>query len=775
MLRKNALLLGLIYFSLTSFGQIVKSGTISSNQTWSADTIKVTGNITINNGITLTINPGVFIEFQGYYSIDVKGRIVALGTETDSVKFDIIPDSIGRGWNGIIFNNTSTTNDTSKFEYCRISNSKREVKGGVFFIYYYSKVSFSNCLFSDNLIRNSNSYEGGGVIFIDHSNIKVHKCKFFNNGIASNHWGNRGGAIYSYYSSLVVENSIFYNNGSGSSVGGAIAFTKGSGRMVNCLFYSNSSSSGGGALYGDYGFNGKVINCTFVNNQSTVGGNFGGGAIYIFGNYGLCNINITNTILWQNTSNQIFIDDSKAVIQYSCVENPTNSIRTYDGGTLNYMENNLYVDPKFKDISTNNFNIESSSLLINAGIPDTTALGILKYDLNDSLRICNNRIDIGAYEYQQEPDPRIVISSDIPNSFIRYDHLFVESINVLSYPESYTYTFLINPDGMVVRNDSIIWTPTKGHASRSYNVSLKVANSLLSDTLNFTIHVLDDNEFAELENQDLVWDFDTVKVFSDLTVQNGNTLTIKPGTFIEFQGHYKLNIQGRILASGTADSIISFTAKDTILTNTSGGWNGIRFAKTPVSNDSSILVNCVFKYGNGLFGSTYGGALYFEKFNKILVLNCKIVNNKAVYGGGIYCNDASPLFINNLIVRNEGASGGAFGLSYGASPRIINNTIASNNSGISCFIASPIIKNTILWNKAGYEVYGYEPSASLSYCNTKGGLFSGEGNFSKDPLFVNISNLNYDISDASPCVNAGNPSWTTDSLITLFDLSGMID
>ena len=61
----------------------------------------------------------------------------------------------------------------------------------------------------------------------------------------------------------------------------------------------------------------------------------------------------------------------------------------------------------------------------------------------------------------------------------------------------------------------------------------------------------------------------------------GRTLTINPGTYIEFQGHYKLEVYGRLLAIGTEDSIIIFTVKDTTLLydldTIAGGWDGIEF------------------------------------------------------------------------------------------------------------------------------------------------------------------------------------------------------
>ena len=89
-----------------------------------------------------------------------------------------------------------------------------------------------------------------------------------------------------------------------------------------------------------------------------------------------------------------------------------------------------------------------------------------------------------------------------------------------------------------------------------------------------------------------VWSADTVMVIGDLTIPDGEVLTIDPGTYIEFQGHYKFNVQGQILAVGSEQDSIYFTA-----INHDEGWHGIRFDNTPATNDSSKFYYCSLKYG----------------------------------------------------------------------------------------------------------------------------------------------------------------------------------
>ena len=114
-------------------------GNITQNTLWNADTVKLTCNIVINNGITLTINPKVYVESQGHYSITVNGRIVANANATDSIIFTA--KNISTGWAGIIFNSTPAGNDTSKFSFCRFNYSKNtSLNGGALNVTNFSKI-----------------------------------------------------------------------------------------------------------------------------------------------------------------------------------------------------------------------------------------------------------------------------------------------------------------------------------------------------------------------------------------------------------------------------------------------------------------------------------------------------------------------------------------------------------------------------------------------------------------------------------------------------------
>ena len=146
-------------------GKTTVSGSLIQDTVWSTNTVKVMGSVTVENGITLTILPGVKVEFQDYYSLTVKGRLLASGTPSDRIVFTtdepnlFTPDgSHGGCWNGIRFPGTRETNGGSLLEYCILEYSKDTALeaedppgcGGALRVYDFSKLAVRNCIFRHN-------------------------------------------------------------------------------------------------------------------------------------------------------------------------------------------------------------------------------------------------------------------------------------------------------------------------------------------------------------------------------------------------------------------------------------------------------------------------------------------------------------------------------------------------------------------------------------------------------------------------------------------------
>jgi len=126
-------LIVILFFSFTinylsAQTTIEVSGEIQNDTVWNADTVKVTGDISINPLVTLTIKPGVVVQFQGPYEISVKGTLDAIGN-SDSIILFTVKDTTGFSnhesdsgyWRGILYNGYplgEIQGNTSDFEYC---------------------------------------------------------------------------------------------------------------------------------------------------------------------------------------------------------------------------------------------------------------------------------------------------------------------------------------------------------------------------------------------------------------------------------------------------------------------------------------------------------------------------------------------------------------------------------------------------------------------------------------------------------------------------------
>ena len=115
-MKKFVYILFLLIVSI-SYSQTDVKGNLSENVTWekAKSPYNVTENISVAKDVTLTIEPGVKINFAQYAKMTVNGKLLAEGTAQDSIIFT------GNQWSGIIIDYQS--NEGSKIKYARIANA----------------------------------------------------------------------------------------------------------------------------------------------------------------------------------------------------------------------------------------------------------------------------------------------------------------------------------------------------------------------------------------------------------------------------------------------------------------------------------------------------------------------------------------------------------------------------------------------------------------------------------------------------------------------------
>lgn len=435
--RKNVTMLFLLLISVCSplFGDIQKNGhdnsyykivgTNISGEILSDSTLRknlspyyVNGDVTITNSKTLTIEPGVELIFKGAYSLIVNGRLLACGTQSDSVKFHSENSDIK--WRGIRFDSTPATNDSSYIKYCSIRNSSGTISGqytagGGIYINGFSKV---NVLY--NLIENNSAKFGAGIYCSNGNPYIAYNYVKYNKSISS------GAGIYLSSSDAVVTNNyIMYNSISNANYiygAGIDCRDNSNAKIINNviaynILYNQWSADGCGinvfmcnpditgnlitnniitsaAFHTGGGINlhtskAIITNNTILNNTAKKGGG-------VFIKYNSSPV-IKNNIIRNNTAeyfgNQIAIDDGICAPTFY-----NNNIQNFEGSTTSsgVFVNNIDKDPQFVNAGVHIYQLGFSSPCVDAGVLD--GINLPQRDLAGNLRISNSRVDIGAYE-----------------------------------------------------------------------------------------------------------------------------------------------------------------------------------------------------------------------------------------------------------------------------------------------------------------------------------------------------------------------------------------
>lgn len=290
-MKQKILLLSFILFSLNINAQTnISGGNVFGKWTKANSPYRINGNITIPKDSTLSIEPGVSIQFGPRKHLKVDGRILALGKakSTDSIWFTRQNTHDTNYWRGIKFINTSNSNDTSIFKHCVFNHCKslfdstKAFLGGVFTIFNYGKVKLLNNTFYKN-----ESNIGTGVYLSNNAYCLIKSCNFKNNIVSQFFYFNEGfyqahqpkgsGIAVELNSNVDIDSCVFKTNYRGKQYlqspsilyeasvvdvrGSTYDKQKAYATITNSIFDGNE----GIVLYADDRAVVNVNNCSFVN------------------------------------------------------------------------------------------------------------------------------------------------------------------------------------------------------------------------------------------------------------------------------------------------------------------------------------------------------------------------------------------------------------------------------------------------------------------------------------------------------------------------------
>ena len=198
---------------------VIGEGHITLDTVWdlSNSTYYIEGNVTVDYGVNLTIEPGVEVFFNGYYNLYIEGNLSAVGNESDMIKFtsnETMANVSFGDWESIHVNATGYID----IRYCNItyanygisisqSESENQIQNNLITNNWIGVSIFesTNCTLKNNNV--SDNYNHG--ILLSHSDANLIQDNYLsNNGILS-----IGNGLHLHYSDdNIILNNIIWNN-----------------------------------------------------------------------------------------------------------------------------------------------------------------------------------------------------------------------------------------------------------------------------------------------------------------------------------------------------------------------------------------------------------------------------------------------------------------------------------------------------------------------------------------------------------------------------------
>ena len=322
----------------------------------------VLNNVIIRNNVATAFGGGVF-SYGGKFTmtnVTVTGNqnmgegqgggMMLAGTEGTLDSMTITNNTANSSHGGAIWTNNSGDNEPGWVMTNSIISGNHSDWFGGGIIFAWSDPTVINTVISENT-----SYWGGGGVMGLESGFTLEKT------IVSDNWSwGGGGGIFAWgpladgVGPPVIEDCMITRNETGDSDGGGILLQDDLDAVISRTFVVNNNASGyiGGI---------DVVGTSATINNVTVSGNTSGngGGIGISDNG---NVDITNSIVWGNTSTEVWLQSGSANVNYSNIEGG------YDG------VNNINADPLFVNASpalfTMDYGLQLDSPCIDAGTAD---------------------------------------------------------------------------------------------------------------------------------------------------------------------------------------------------------------------------------------------------------------------------------------------------------------------------------------------------------------------------------------------------------------------
>jgi parallel beta-helix repeat protein len=732
--------------SMNASGSTSVSGIISVDTTWdlTGSPYIVLGDVTVADGITLTIEPGVQVRFDGYYGIYINGTLIAIGTEASRIVFTSNYKWPEAGdWLNIYIRSTGYAD----IRYCDISYGKHN-------IYVHGS--------SHNIIANNNIFYGKsmGLYIRSSSNNNVNNNTIFNSGagigdalMLSSSWNNtishndisnnEVGIVVASSSNNLIENNHVYNN----RRDGVILSLSWNNTVANNYIIENSRY---GILL-DSSQNNDVID----NNISM---NYWGG-IHLESSFS--NLMNNNEIyLNHNTALRFVLSSNNAIIR--------NNVHSNFGYGINFLTNSNYNTVIDNNISNNTFGIQLylSSL---ASIANNTFF--------------HNGLVIGGTQLSHFNSHEIAINNTVnskPLAFLK-DSSKID-INGLALGQ----LIVMNCTDVRISNLEIINTDIGIEIAYSNKINV-TSNRIANNSYGISIISSSKNIVSNNGVISNNWNGITLLLSSNNDIIFNNVSSNNQGILISESVDNK--IEGNMVASSNEIGIYMESSSDNNISNNDISFNNGDGIKVKSSSHNNILSSRVAQnlkdgvilessshnnitYNN--ISSNNGNGIYLESASHNNISGSKISSN---YVGVFLKFSACNIVTNNTIELNEVYGLYLSSITLPSKDNFITfNNISSNYWGI---ILSTSLRNRIYYNNMLDNInqaYDYTSSNLWNSSYPSGGnhwsdwispdLFNGPNqNVSgSDGIVDNHYIININSRDYYPLINPVEISYPSDTV-----------
>ncbi|MFU8843466.1 MAG: right-handed parallel beta-helix repeat-containing protein [Bacteroidales bacterium] len=134
-------------------------------------------------------------------------------------------------------------------------------------------------------------------------------------------------------------------------------------------------------------------------------------------------------------------------------------------------------------------------------------------------------------------------------------------------------------------------------------------------------------------------------ITGNIVVAAGAILTIEPGCEIYFNGNFRFEVRGALIADGTMNSPIIFTSNNAIPAK--GDWRYISFNNP---DSGSVMNYCEISYGGSL---GVRGMVMFENASNGLIISNTTLSHSASYGFVYWNNTADPQILDCTVTDSD--------------------------------------------------------------------------------------------------------------------------